>query len=61
MDVRIILLFFFANGYLIVCGFMQIAISAGHEFLISTESKYSEICDDKVMFMDYVSRTFAVL
>ncbi|KAG7450622.1 pyruvate kinase [Guyanagaster necrorhizus] len=32
---------------------MDIAVSAGHEFIISTDSKYSEICDDKVMWVDY--------
>ena len=35
--------------------FLQIAISAGHEFVVSTEAKYSEICDDKIMYLDYVS------
>ena len=35
--------------------FVQIAISAGHEFLITTDAKHAEICDDKVMYMDYVS------
>ena len=34
---------------------MQIAISAGHEFIITTDVKYSEICDDKIIYMDYVS------
>ncbi|PFH50775.1 hypothetical protein AMATHDRAFT_80624 [Amanita thiersii Skay4041] len=28
-------------------------ISAGHEFIISTDSKYSEICDENVMWVDY--------
>ncbi|KAG1825827.1 pyruvate kinase [Suillus subaureus] len=28
-------------------------IKAGHEFVISTEDKYSEICDDKVLWLDY--------
>lgn len=32
----------------------QIAIRAGHEFIISTDPKYSEICDDKVLWVDYV-------
>lgn len=32
---------------------MEIAIKAGHEFIVSTEDKYSEICDDKVLYMDY--------
>ncbi|KAK1229681.1 Pyruvate kinase [Marasmius sp. AFHP31] len=32
---------------------IDINISAGHEFVVSTDSKYSEICDDKVMWMDY--------
>ncbi|KAG7099172.1 hypothetical protein E1B28_001043 [Marasmius oreades] len=31
----------------------DIKVTAGHEFIISTDSKYSEICDDKIMFMDY--------
>ncbi|KAJ6509430.1 pyruvate kinase [Mycena polygramma] len=29
------------------------SISAGHEFIISTDTKYSECCDDKVMWVDY--------
>lgn len=32
---------------------MDIAVSAGHEFIVSTDDKYSEICDDKVMWVDY--------
>ncbi|KIY70980.1 pyruvate kinase [Cylindrobasidium torrendii FP15055 ss-10] len=32
---------------------IDIAISAGHEFIVSTEDKYSEACDDKVMWVDY--------
>lgn len=32
----------------------QIAVSAGHEFIVSTDDKYSEICDDKVIWVDYV-------
>jgi pyruvate kinase len=31
------------------------AIPAGHEFILSTDTKYSEICDDKVMWVDYVN------
>lgn len=37
---------------------MQIPIKSGHEFIISTDDKYSEICDDKVLYVDYV-RNFA--
>lgn len=29
-------------------------IPAGHEFTLSTDPKYSEICDDQVMWVDYV-------
>jgi len=32
----------------------QIAVPAGHEFIVSTDPKYQEICDDKVLWMDYV-------
>jgi pyruvate kinase len=32
---------------------MDIAVSAGHEFIVSTDDKYSEICDDKVIWVDY--------
>ncbi|KDQ30900.1 hypothetical protein PLEOSDRAFT_1088585 [Pleurotus ostreatus PC15] len=32
---------------------IDIAIRAGHEFIISTDPKYSEICDDKVLWVDY--------
>ncbi|KAF7306822.1 Pyruvate kinase [Mycena indigotica] len=30
-------------------------IKAGHEFIISTDLKYAENCDDKVMFVDYAN------
>ena len=33
----------------------QIPIKAGHEFIVSVDAKYAEACDDKVLFMDYVS------
>ncbi|KAF9270183.1 pyruvate kinase [Marasmius fiardii PR-910] len=32
---------------------IDINVSAGHEFIISTDPKYSEICDDKIMWLDY--------
>ncbi|KAJ7092616.1 pyruvate kinase [Mycena epipterygia] len=32
---------------------IDFSISAGHEFVISTDPKYSECCDDKVMWVDY--------
>ncbi|KAG6818024.1 hypothetical protein H0H87_009179 [Tephrocybe sp. NHM501043] len=28
-------------------------VSAGHEFIISTDPKYSESCDDKIVWVDY--------
>ena len=31
----------------------DIPIKAGHEFVISTDTKYSEICDDQVLWLDY--------
>ncbi|KAI0778599.1 pyruvate kinase [Trametes elegans] len=31
----------------------DIPIKAGHEFIVSTDPKYKDVCDDKVMFMDY--------
>ena len=34
---------------------LQIPIKAGHEFIVSVDTKYAEACDDKVLFMDYVS------
>jgi hypothetical protein len=34
--------------------FSQIKISAGHEFILSTDPKYSEIGDATVIFVDYV-------
>jgi len=34
---------------------MDIAISAGHEFVISTDPKYSELGDDKTIYMDYTN------
>ena len=33
---------------------LQVPIKAGHEFIVSTEEKYSKIGDDKVLYMDYV-------
>jgi hypothetical protein len=52
MDVRlsigIMIAFFLDKSHL------QIAISAGHEFTISTDPQYCESCDDKTMFVDYV-------
>ncbi|PCH33858.1 pyruvate kinase [Wolfiporia cocos MD-104 SS10] len=33
----------------------DIKISAGHEFIVSTDTKYYNICDDKVMFVDYAN------
>ena len=29
-------------------------IPAGHEFILTTDPKYSEACDDQVMWVDYV-------
>jgi hypothetical protein len=34
---------------------LQIPIKAGHEFIVSTDDKYAKICDDQVMWVDYVS------
>ncbi|KAJ7071133.1 pyruvate kinase [Mycena amicta] len=34
---------------------LDFSIPAGHEFIISTDPKYSESCDDKVMFVDYAN------
>lgn len=43
-----------------VCAFdafcaVQLPIKAGHEFIISVDPQYASICDDKVLYMDYVS------
>jgi pyruvate kinase len=35
----------------------DIPVKAGHEFIISTDPKYSEICDDKVLWLDYQNIT----
>ena len=40
--------------------FSQIAIKAGHEFIVSVDDKYSKACDDRVMYVDYV-RTYVDL
>ncbi|KAJ4002420.1 pyruvate kinase [Lentinula boryana] len=32
---------------------IDIAVKAGHEFTVSTDPKYKDICDDKVLWMDY--------
>ncbi|GAW06065.1 pyruvate kinase [Lentinula edodes] len=34
---------------------IDIAVKAGHEFIVSTDPKYKDICDDKVLWMDYVN------
>jgi pyruvate kinase len=31
----------------------DLKVSAGHEMIVSTDPKYSKICDDKVMWVDY--------
>ncbi|CCA69145.1 probable pyruvate kinase [Serendipita indica DSM 11827] len=33
----------------------DIPIKAGHEFIVSTDEKYKECCDDKVMYVDYTN------
>jgi hypothetical protein len=33
----------------------QIKVQAGHEMYVTTDSQYAENCDDKYMYMDYVS------
>ncbi len=33
----------------------QFPVKAGHEFILSTNDQYKENCDDKVMYVDYVS------
>ena len=35
---------------------IQIPITAGHEFIVTTDVKYKGTCDDKYMYVDYVSR-----
>ncbi|TDL28715.1 pyruvate kinase [Rickenella mellea] len=32
---------------------MDINVEAGHEFIVSTEEKYADTCDDKIVYMDY--------
>lgn len=32
---------------------MDVSVSAGHEFIVSTDPKYSDCCDEKVMWVDY--------
>jgi hypothetical protein len=34
----------------------QVKISAGHEFILATDPKYSEIGDANIIFVDYVRR-----
>ncbi|KAE9408202.1 pyruvate kinase [Gymnopus androsaceus JB14] len=34
---------------------IDIAVKAGHEFTVSTDPKYKDICDDKVLWMDYTN------
>lgn len=46
---------------LLVCFFTiiqpnQVPVPAGHEFIVSTDAKYSESGDEKVMFVDYVRK-----
>lgn len=33
---------------------VQYPVAAGHEFTLSTDPKYNEICDSEVMWVDYV-------
>jgi pyruvate kinase len=33
----------------------DIPIQAGHEFTVTTDVKYKDICDDKYLYVDYVS------
>lgn len=33
----------------------DVPIKAGHEFIVSTEDKYKECCDDKFMYVDYAN------
>jgi hypothetical protein len=48
-------LFFFGfSGTHLNLLYRQIPVKAGHEFTISTDPKYSEVCDDGVMWVDYV-------
>lgn len=32
----------------------QVPIKAGHEFIITTDDKYSESCDGERLWLDYV-------
>ncbi|KIY50571.1 pyruvate kinase [Fistulina hepatica ATCC 64428] len=34
---------------------LDIPIKAGYEFIVSTDPKYAQICDDKVLYMDYTN------
>lgn len=34
---------------------VQIPIPAGHEFYVTTDDQYAQACDDKFLYMDYVS------
>ncbi|KAH7928522.1 pyruvate kinase [Leucogyrophana mollusca] len=38
-------------------GGKDLPIKAGHEFVISTDDKYSEVCDDKILWLDYKNLT----
>ncbi|KAH9064117.1 pyruvate kinase [Lactarius vividus] len=35
----------------------DIPISAGHEFFVTTDAKYKDICDDKYLYVDYANIT----
>ncbi|KAF8269324.1 pyruvate kinase [Lactarius quietus] len=35
----------------------DIPISAGHEFIVTTDAKYKDICDDKYLYVDYTNIT----
>ena len=34
----------------------DVKISAGHEFIVTSDTQYAELCDDKHLFVDYVRR-----
>ena len=39
----------------------QYTLKAGNEFIVSTDDKYAEACDDKVLYVDYVCHSFRAI
>lgn len=46
--------------YTIISYICQYPVAAGHEFTVTTDAKYAELCDSEFLFVDYVCQYFDV-